>query len=125
MEATQGKVRRSRYCGLRARYTASLRVLLRALKDVRQEWSPDLPTMDQHRRIYRPWISAPDVVLLVDWGEVGRPACDRKLLCFCAVLWAGAAGSTYALNRTATPAVQQQHDPHLPKRRPDGMQIEG
>jgi hypothetical protein len=55
----------------------------RALKEVRQEWSRE------HRRIYRPWVSAPAEFLIVDWGDVGSvqtAAGERKLLCFCAVL---------------------------------------
>lgn len=83
VEKTQGKIKSKPLLRVlrTAGYTAILRVLQRALKDVRQEWSRE------HRRIYRPWVSAPGEVLLVDWGEVGTiatPAGDRKLLCFCA-----------------------------------------
>jgi transposase len=66
-----------------AGYAASLRMLQRALKDLREEWSRE------HRRIYRPWVSAPGEFLMVDWGDVGSVATaagERKLLCFCAVL---------------------------------------
>jgi transposase len=85
VEATQGKIRsRPLLRVLRAAgYSAGIRTLQRALKQVRQEWARE------HRRIYRPWVSAPGEFLLVDWGEVGivpTPAGERKLLCFCAVL---------------------------------------
>jgi transposase len=85
VEATQGKIKSKPLLRVlrAAGYTASLRVLQRALLEARREWSRE------HRRVYRPWVSAPGEVLLVDWGEVGTiatPAGDRKLLCFCAVL---------------------------------------
>jgi hypothetical protein len=62
----------------------------RALKDVRQEWSRE------HRRIHRPWISAPGEVLLVDWAEVGTIATPEATASCraCAPCWAGVAGST-------------------------------
>lgn len=85
VEATQGKVKSKPLLRVlrAAGYRASLRVLQRALKNVRQEWSRE------HRRIYRPWVSAPGEFLIVDWGDVGTvptAAGERKLLCFCAVL---------------------------------------
>src|SRR5919202_1656986 len=83
--ATQGKIKSKPLLRVlrAAGYQASLRVLQRALKETRQEWARE------HRRIYRPWGSAPGEVLIVDWGEVGivpTSAGERKLLCFCAVL---------------------------------------
>ena len=85
VEATHGKVKSKPLLRVlrAAGYTASLRVLQRTLKDVRQEWS------HEHRRVYRPWVSAPGEFLIVDWGDVGTirtAAGERKLLCFCAVL---------------------------------------
>ena len=83
--ATQGKIKSKPLLRVlrAAGYTASLRVVQRALFEVRQEWSRE------HRRIYRPWVSAPGEFLIVDWGDVGNvgtAAGQRKLLCFCAVL---------------------------------------
>ena len=83
--ATQGKIKSKPLLRVlrAAGYQASLRVLQRALKETRQEWARE------HRRIYRPWVSAPGEFLIVDWGEVGTvptSAGERKLLCFCAVL---------------------------------------
>jgi transposase len=83
--ATQGKIKSKPLLRVlrTAGYTASLRVVQRALKESRQEWSRE------HRRIYRPWVSAPAEFLMVDWGDVGSvqtAAGERKLLCFCAVL---------------------------------------
>jgi hypothetical protein len=49
----------------------------------RNEWA------HEHRRVYRPWQSAPGDFLVVDWSEVGRvwtAAGERRLYCFCAVL---------------------------------------
>jgi transposase len=85
VDSTQGKVKSKPLLRVlrAAGYTASLRALQRALKEVRQEWSRE------HRRIYRPWVSAPGEFLIVDWGDVGSvttAAGERKLLCFCAVL---------------------------------------
>ncbi len=48
-----------------AGYTASLRVLQRALLEVRQECSRE------HRLFDQPWVSAPGEFLVVDWGDVG------------------------------------------------------
>jgi transposase len=83
--ATQGKIKGKPLLRVlrAAGYTASLRVLQRALFEARQEWSRE------HRRINRPWVSAPGEFLVVDWGDVGTistAAGERKLLCFCAVL---------------------------------------
>src|SRR5207253_11380748 len=83
--ATQGKIKSKPLLrGLRAAgYTASLRVVQRALFEARHEWSRE------HRRISRPRVSAPGELLPVVWGDVGTvstAAGDRKLLCFCAVL---------------------------------------
>ncbi len=83
--ATQGKIKSKPLLRVlrAAGYTASLRVVQRALFEVRQEWSRE------HRRSYRPWVSAPGEFLIVDWGDVGTvstSAGERKLLCFCAVL---------------------------------------
>jgi hypothetical protein len=85
VDSTQGKVKSKPLLRVlrAAGYTASLRALQRALKEVRQEWSRE------HRRIYRPWVSAPGEFLIVDWGDVGSvttAAGERKLLCFCAGL---------------------------------------
>src|SRR5262245_47661144 len=83
--ATQGKIKSKPLLRVlrAAGYRASLRVLQRALLEARQEWSRE------HRRTYRPWVSAPGEFLIVDWGDVGTvptAAGGRKLLCFCAVL---------------------------------------
>jgi transposase len=83
--ATQGKIKGKPLLRVlrAAGYGASLRVVQRALNDVRQEWSRD------HRRIYRPWVSAPGEFLIVDWRDVGTvwtAAGERKLLCFCTIL---------------------------------------
>jgi transposase len=83
--ATQGKIKSKPLLRVlrAAGYTRSLRVVQRALNDARQEWSRE------HRRIYRPWVSAPGEHLIVGWGDVGTvrtAAGERKLLCFCAVL---------------------------------------
>lgn len=85
VEATQGKIKSRPLLRVvrAAGYTGSLRTLQRVLKEVRREWARE------HRRIYRPWVSAPGEFLIVDWGEVGlvpTGAGPRKLLCFCAVL---------------------------------------
>ena len=85
MAVTQGKIKSKPLLRVlrAAGYTASLRVLQRALFELRREWSRE------HRRIYRPWVSAPGEFLIVDWGDVGTiptAAGRRKLLCFCAVL---------------------------------------
>jgi transposase len=85
VQTTQGKIKSKPLLRVlrAAGYTSSLRVLQRTLKDVRHEWSRE------HRRIYRPWVSAPGEFLIVDWGDVGiirTAAGERKLLCFCAIL---------------------------------------
>jgi transposase len=67
-----------------AGYGGSARTLRRAVAEARAQWR-----QAQHRRVYRPWNSAPGDVLVVDWGHVGRVTTavgTRPLYAFCAVL---------------------------------------
>jgi transposase len=85
VEATQGRIKSKPLLRVlrAAGYRGSLRTVQRALHVAREEWGR------AHRRLYRPWQSAPGQVLLVDWGEVGTvptPAGPKKLQAFCAVL---------------------------------------
>lgn len=85
LDATQGKIRgRPLLRVLRAvGYQGSRRTLERALRRLRNEWARE------HRRVYRPWQSAPGDFLVVDWSEVCRvwtTAGERRLYCFCTVL---------------------------------------
>jgi hypothetical protein len=91
--ATQGKIKSKPLLRVlrAAGYTASLRVVQRALFEARHEWSRE------HRRIYRPWVSAPGEFLIVDWGDVGTVSTAAGVnasCCASARSWAGAAGST-------------------------------
>jgi hypothetical protein len=92
--AMQGKVKSKPLLRVlrAAGYSASLRVLPRALTEVRREWGRE------HRRIYRPWVSARGEFPIVDWGEVGTvpTAAGGRKLRASARCSAGAAGSTYA-----------------------------
>ena len=85
LEATQGRIRgRQLLRVLRAAgYQGSRRTMERTLRRLRSEWA------HEHRRVYRPWQSAPGDFLVVDWAEAGTiwtAAGERRLYCFCAVL---------------------------------------
>jgi transposase len=85
VEATQGRIKSKPLLRVlrAAGFRGSLRSVQRALQRAREAWG------HEHRRVYRPWHSAPGQVLLVDWGEVGvvpTAAGPKKLHGFCAVL---------------------------------------
>jgi transposase len=86
LESTSGRISAKRLYRIlvAAGYMGSARTLRRAVAELRVEWR-----RQQHRRVYRPWQSAPGDVLIVDWGHVGTvvtSAGRRPLYAFCAVL---------------------------------------
>lgn len=67
-----------------AGFSGSRRTLRRTVAELRAAWRGQ-----QQHRVYRPWLSAPGDVLIVDWGHVGyvmTAAGLRPLSAFCAVL---------------------------------------